>query len=253
MKTVGVAAALAVALVVAGSALAAGGNKTMLKADPLTGYQEATPAGVSSVAQANWNNLSLLKGTNSTIVADAAGTSEATTATVTWNSNNTWASTGSRGEENNKFTGADKTLMTGYLDSGAATTTTVTITGLPSKLTSAGYDVYVYAIGGVGGKGGGYRIIDANTKAVLKDYVLAQAPTNSTAYVQVPTGLGAKVYGVGNYILFTGLTAQNITIEATTANGLGFGATPRAPVNAVQLVSPSTQTASAATMIAVNF
>ena len=50
MKTVGVAAALAIALVVTGSALAAGGNKTMVKADPLTGYQEATPAGVSTGA-----------------------------------------------------------------------------------------------------------------------------------------------------------------------------------------------------------
>ncbi|PYO49852.1 MAG: hypothetical protein DMD84_17240 [Candidatus Rokuibacteriota bacterium] len=52
MKTVGVAAALAVALVVAGSALAAGGNKTMLKADPLTGYQEG--AGVSTIASGSF-------------------------------------------------------------------------------------------------------------------------------------------------------------------------------------------------------
>jgi len=52
MKTVGVAAALAVALVVAGPALAAGGNKTMLKADPLTGYQEG--AGVSTIASGSF-------------------------------------------------------------------------------------------------------------------------------------------------------------------------------------------------------
>src|SRR2546421_1833963 len=54
MKTVGVAAALAIALVVAGSALAAGGTKTMVKADPLTGYQEATPAGVSTGASGSF-------------------------------------------------------------------------------------------------------------------------------------------------------------------------------------------------------
>jgi hypothetical protein len=54
MKTVGVAAALAIALIVAGSALAAGGNKTMVKADPLTGYQEATPAGVSTGASGSF-------------------------------------------------------------------------------------------------------------------------------------------------------------------------------------------------------
>jgi len=39
-----------VATVVVMSALAAVSNKTMVKADPLTGYQEATPAGVSTVA-----------------------------------------------------------------------------------------------------------------------------------------------------------------------------------------------------------
>ena len=55
MKTVGVAAALAVALVVAGSALAAGGNKTMLKADPLTGYQEG--AGVSTIASGSFEAI----------------------------------------------------------------------------------------------------------------------------------------------------------------------------------------------------
>src|SRR2546428_13434924 len=48
-----VKAVLAGALVATGgvmSALAAVSNKTMVKADPLTGYQEATPAGVSTVA-----------------------------------------------------------------------------------------------------------------------------------------------------------------------------------------------------------
>jgi CHRD domain len=42
-----VALAVLMLTVFAGSG-GAGGNKTMVKADPLTGYQEATPAGVSS-------------------------------------------------------------------------------------------------------------------------------------------------------------------------------------------------------------
>ena len=53
VSTLLVKAVLAVALVAAVAvmgALAAESNKTMLKADPLTGYQEATPAGVSTVA-----------------------------------------------------------------------------------------------------------------------------------------------------------------------------------------------------------
>jgi len=48
-----VKAVLAIALVatvVVMGALGAESNKTMLKADPMTGYQEATPAGVSTVA-----------------------------------------------------------------------------------------------------------------------------------------------------------------------------------------------------------
>jgi hypothetical protein len=49
----GLVAALAIAALALGvftGAGGAGGNKSMVKADPLTGYQEATPAGVSSSA-----------------------------------------------------------------------------------------------------------------------------------------------------------------------------------------------------------
>jgi hypothetical protein len=49
----GLVAALVLSMLAAGvfaGAGGAGGNKTMVTADPLTGYQEATPAGVSSSA-----------------------------------------------------------------------------------------------------------------------------------------------------------------------------------------------------------
>lgn len=205
-------------------------------------------AGVPSVAQANWNNLSLLSGTSSAIVADAAGTAEATSVAVTWTSANTWSSTG-RGEENNALTGADKALMTGYLDTGAATTSTVSIVSIPSKLTDKGYDVYVYTLGGVGGRGGSFRIWDASTGLVLRDSIRAQSPTNAPSYVEVDPNLGASgngagtlLFGAGNYMVFKGLTAPNIIVEARTAaagGGVGFSGTPRAPINAIQLVAPS--------------
>src|SRR6185312_3779963 len=53
----GIATAALVALAVALFAGAGGanGNKTMVKADMLTGYQEATPAGVSSSASGTFN------------------------------------------------------------------------------------------------------------------------------------------------------------------------------------------------------
>jgi hypothetical protein len=206
-------------------------------------------AGVPSVAQVNWNNLSPQNGTNVTgIVADKNGAAQATTVTVSWNCNNLWSSTG-RGEENNKFTGPDKALLTGYLDTANATTSKVSILNVPAELTAKGYDVYVYAMGGVGGRGGSFRIWDASTGLVIRDSIRAQSPTNATEYIEVPTNLGATgnnastlSFGVGNYLVFRGLTAPNIIVEARTAlagGGVGFSGTPRAPINAIQLVAPS--------------
>ena len=78
-------------------------------------------AGVPAVAQANWNNLSTL-----TNPADAKGvslpaavlsdTGAATSVTVEWDSNNTWASTG-KGE--NKFPDGPDHTSQGYLDTAA--------------------------------------------------------------------------------------------------------------------------------------
>jgi hypothetical protein len=196
-------------------------------------------AGVEEVLQANWNNLSGQNGTNTTLVAVADGlTAEPTTVKVVWSSNNTWASTGG-GEENNSFTGADKTLMTGYLDTTEASTTSVALSNLPAELTADGYDVYVYMLGGVANKGGGYRITDA-TGNVLKGYTLVQPPAKPTNYVEAPTASPNSTNNIGTYVLFTGLSSPAITIQASTQNGLGFGSTAfRAPINAIQLVSPS--------------
>src|SRR6185436_3636312 len=109
--------------------------------------------------------------------------------------------------------------------------------GIPETLTAGnGYDLYVYLLGGVGsGPGGGYRVLDS-TGAVLKNYVLAKADTNPTGYKEVPQNLAAGVYGEGNYIVFKGLKASAITLEATTVAPQGVGTPPRAPINAVQLV-----------------
>ena len=191
-------------------------------------------AGVSGMAQPNWNNLELLEGSASDVTADDNGMAEPTAVSVAWTSANTWASTG-RGEENNAFTGPDLNLMTGYLDTGNATTSTVTISGLPGSFAQGGYDLVVYGLGGVAGRGGGYRILDAASGMPLTDYIGAQSPEMPSEYAQVmaddPTGWGA-----GTYLVFEGLTAPDVTLEATTEAGQAFGGTPRAPVNAVQLV-----------------
>ena len=191
-------------------------------------------AGVSYVAQGNWNKILGQSGTVENLVAENNGKAEVSKVVVEFTSNNLWASTG-RGEENNRFTGADATLMTGYLDSAAATTTHAKITGIPAALVSAGYDVYVYALGGVAsGRGGAYRVVDA-AGVVLKDYVRLQGIQNPTSFVEVPAG--SKEYGIGNYIVFRGLKSASITVEATTADGLGVGNPARAPINAIQIAS----------------
>ena len=189
-------------------------------------------AGVPGVIQGNWNNLTNATGSSTVIMADKKGLAQPTAVSVTWSCPNTWASTG-RGEENNKLTDNDKLLMTGYLDTGAASTTTVEISGLPTELTGKGYDVYVYLLGGVANKGGGYAVADAND-TVLTPWVDAQCPVNPTNHVQaVPT---AGTWAVGDYVLFKNLTAPSIKVLASTENGHGFGSNPRAPINAIQIV-----------------
>jgi hypothetical protein len=196
-------------------------------------------AGVDAIAQAHWNNIFGNDATGVTgLVAEKGGASAATSVTVDIaGSGNTWASQGPRGEEDGALmTGNDAVLMTGYLDTGSPTTTGVTISSIPTDLTSAGYDVVVYCSGGIGARGGGYRITDA-TGAVLADYVKAQGPTDPTGFVQVVPDPSS--YAVGNFIVFKNLKANKIVVEATTDNGFAFGGTPRAPINAIQLVAPS--------------
>jgi hypothetical protein len=197
-------------------------------------------AGVSAVAQGNWNSLS---GNNSDLtgavplVAESAGNRVNSTATVTWSgSPNTWASTGA-GEENNAFIGSDRSLMTGFLDTGNATTTIVSVSGIPSQLTSGKYDVVIYSSGGVPDRGGAFRVTDANGTE-LSGYQVILANANPTDHVMLsnPTPLAPSY---GTYVVFKGLSAASINIEATTENGLGQSGTPRAPVNAIQLVAPS--------------
>jgi hypothetical protein len=191
-------------------------------------------AGAPGVLQGNWNNLTNFEGTvTSGIVADKLGSSAPTAVNVSWTCPNTWSSTG-RGEENNALPANDKVLMTGYLDTGAATTTTVDISGLPADLTTPGYDVYVYALGGVSGRGGGYRITKADGTTALTDWVDMQSPAMPTAHVKaVPV---AGQWAPATYAVFKNLKDAAIQVQASTENGHGFSGTPRASLNAIQIV-----------------
>ncbi len=217
---------------------------------------QADVAGTDLTAQPHWNNalgVTTPAAGPLALVGDEGGVAKATTATVEWSgSGNTWASTG-RGEENNPLTGPDHLLMSGFLDTSGDSTTKIAIKGLGAKLTSGKYDVVVYALGGVaGGRGGAYRVTDADGK-VLKDYVLTLSAENPKTLERVPVGPkftpgDPSTYGTGSYIVFSGLSASSIIIEGTTQNvdpadpstpDLGVGGTQRAPINAVQLVAPT--------------
>ncbi len=199
-------------------------------------------AGVGSIAQANWNNMEAIAASTApvSVSADVAGVAKSSTATVEWTCPNTWESTG-RGEENNNFVGSDRVLMTGYLDTGGASTTKVTLNNLPADLTGAagGYDVVLYAQGGVAkaDRGGGYRITDLNGTE-LKPVVLGMSDDSPTDFVQLKSA-DATAHPKGTYAVFKGLTAKGIIVEGSTENGWASGSTPRAPINGLQLVVPS--------------
>lgn len=98
-----------------------------------------------AVPQANWNNLNGGSGSATTLREDFAGLGLSRPVAVTWSCPNTWSTTG-RGEENKGFpAGADRTLMTGSLDSTdtSAGVARVTVSGLGADFASDGYDVLV--------------------------------------------------------------------------------------------------------------
>lgn len=195
-------------------------------------------AGAPGARQALWNNIPGASGSQTDIVAYKQGASVATSVTVDWTSNNLWASSGD-GEENNGFPvgSADRKLFSGYLDTGGATTTTVSITGIPTDLTGTGYDVYIYMLGGVGlNRGGGYRVLDSDGGTVLATYKIGDGVANPNSYIQ---DAGMDHRDAGDYLVFHGLSSATLFIEATTDHGLG---NTRAPINAVQLVSSAKAT-----------
>ena len=215
--------------------------------DPATGLPSALSptdlAGVPGVKQRNWNNVELQSGSLDNLNADTNDVAVATTASVTWAANGTWATSGYRGlAENmgtNFFPGTpDNWLMAGYLDTGNATTTLITITNIPPELTSGGFSIYVYTMGAAVGqnplRGGSMRIVDTASGLPLTGYKVVDTPSaRPTAWAE---DLGVNHTDNGIYVRFTNIASSAITIEATTTVNPQNG-TPRVPVNAVQLIA----------------
>jgi Leucine-rich repeat (LRR) protein len=204
-----------------------------------TSLEPSEIAGAPGVEQGFWNNLDGVSGVAMTLIGERDGNAVSTDVTVQWASVLTWASTG-RGEENNGFVGPNRKLMAGYMDTdyrpGVGSTTTVAVNGIPLGLTSPRYDVYVYTLGGVAGRGGGYRIVNPQG-GVLRDYLLGDGAARPESHIRDG---GVDHSDVGTFVVFRGLDAPNIVVEATTEHGLGFGDMEFAPINAIQIVPAQT-------------
>ncbi len=190
--------------------------------DDVAGVPLAAATVAGAVPQANWNNATGTGGAISNLSADVSGAAVPTAVTVSWSgSANTWASTG-RGEENNAFApGGDRDLMTGYLDTTDVTVTTVSLSDIPAPYSTNGYDVYVYILGGVPGRGGAYNIGSITYQG--------DSATNPADH-SLDAGLDHN--DVGTYMLFSNVTGSSFTLTATP----NFGAPFRAPINAIQIV-----------------
>lgn len=165
------------------------------------------PAGV--LGTATWNNIEGASGGPLELNADESGSSAGSSATVTWESNNTWSSTG-KGEENNTADAGDsRNLMSGYLDTNASDTIFVQVDDVPYEV----YTVYVYMKGGVIGRGGDYQIS-----------CQVQYHQDDAAFS------GEFVEGAsGDYVVFENITGSSLRVESTPV-------VTRAPINGIEIV-----------------
>lgn len=173
----------------------------------------AETAGV--VPKSHWNQAS--GSTRSTPLALVDDTGAATSAAVTWTANGTWMTPITDQAGNRR-------MMKGYLDTSSTSTTTVTVTGLPS----GAYDVYVYADGHNYDfwRTAAYRISGAGVTPTTIN-LTDPASTNFDATFVAASGSN------GNYVKFS-VNATGFTLTATP--GSGGNASLRAPVNGIQIV-----------------
>jgi hypothetical protein len=196
------------------------------------GGQSFVDSAAGVLNTATWNNTQFLSGGPTPLNQDLAGVSTPTTATVTWSSPNTWTSTG-RTEENNTATGENRDLMAGYIDTlaigGQGAIVTVTGLNFPASPFTLGYDIYVYIQGGVNARGGTYSIGTGDfyhevTTAFDGTFVEDTTP-------DTPTGPEGS-FG-SNYLVFRNVSGDSFTLTSAAT----FGGTPRAPINAIEVVA----------------
>ncbi|HEY4187027.1 MAG TPA: hypothetical protein VGP07_18270 [Polyangia bacterium] len=235
-----------------GGATSAGGrggasDQRMLSVDFVGGVAAGGAGGVSgTVVMAaseiagvkpakNWNSAAGPMGTLSTLALSDG--SAATGAGVSWNAP---IYTGSAGTYAIGYPDApgDVRMMNGCLNPGwtgnrpTAPVTVVSFTGLPASITSGGYDVYVYVLGGIPGS---ETRLYTYTIGTVTFNVTQPGPTSTTpaspyAYTLAPDG------GAGNYIVFRNVMGATFDLQVKPG---GNSTTMRSPINGVQIVWPA--------------
>ena len=207
-----------------------GTNPTHTPMDP-TETAGAVPA-------TNWNNLTPA---NSSAVALKDSTGATTAVTASWSSNGLWSNSLADTPGNNR-------MMKGYLDSGNATTSTLTFAGLNAATT---YGIYIYVVPFDPNVSASYSI--GSQKYYLTDG--ATAPNFNGTFVQA-TSTNVNSPTMANYVLFAVTGQTSYTLNATPIQPNGF----RAPINAFQVTvlplpgAPTNLTAIGANnLVVVNF
>jgi hypothetical protein len=173
------------------------------------------PTEVAGVAaKPNWNSASGQSGTLNGLMNDQGG---ATTATLTWTSDNLWSTPVPDLPGNER-------MMKGYLDTGNEDPSTVTVSNLPTSITKNGYDVYVYIDGDNGVNRTGIYSIGSTSISV----------TNLGGVDFAGTFLLAN-NSAGNYTVISGVTGSSFTLTATP--GAADDNVKRAPINGIQIVA----------------
>jgi hypothetical protein len=170
------------------------------------------------VASANWNSATGNSRAAALNLVDQNGT--ATTANVTWTSDNTWSLPIADSPGNTR-------MMAGYLDTGSGNPITIDVSGLPAA--TNGYDIYVYIDGdnGNAARTGTYAISGSGI-TTTSIAVTDPANTNFNGSFQQSTG------STGNYVKFT-IEATAFRVTATPDQS--SDSVKRAAVNGLQIVA----------------
>ena len=210
-------------------------------------------AGAPGYEQSNWNNHG--RWGDPAALVDGLGGASGTT--VGWDAAGAWGYNGSVGLGSNP----NEKLMSGYLDSNGNGNTAdigtsvfgnsdnkplVFVNGVSGWLAAHGatsYNLVLYVDGdGTNGRIGEYWLQNAtggHTSMTLGGDLTPHIFNNDTAnfsgvYDQI-SGASTSAAGAdsGNYIVFTGLTADSFLLRTAE----GAGSPPRSPINGFQLVA----------------